>query len=162
MAIFYSPTTVAITDDIGDRPPIVLPIGASLEEVEQAAAAYHTASLPEPDWPGFLAALLQSAMFGAAQIGAHQILQAELPTATGVRQERLLRASTALVSLPAVLLAAASPGGDPNLFMGAWLILRQASLVSPEVAAGMTQLATAFHLPGDMIRSLGAPNQSPG
>jgi hypothetical protein len=161
MAIFYSPTTVTITDDIGDRPPIVLPIGASLEDVEQAAAAYHPASSPNPNWSGFLAELLQSEMFGAAQIGANQILQAELPMATGVRQQRLLRASTALVSLPAVLLAAASPGGDPNLFMGAWLILRQADLVSPEVAAGMTQLATAFYLPGDMIRSLGATAQPP-
>ena len=111
---------------------------------------------PPPDWPGFLAALLQSAEFGAAQIGAQHILHDELPTAEGIRQDRLLRASTALVSLPAVLLAAAQ-SGDPGLFIGAWLSLRQADLVAPGVATGMAQMATAYNLPTDLIRSLGAP-----
>jgi hypothetical protein len=115
---------------------------------------------PPPDWPGFLAALLQSATFGAAQIGAQQILHDELPTAEGIRQERLLRASTALASLPAVLLAAAQ-SGDPGLFIGAWLSLRQAALVAPDVAAAMAQLATAYNLPADLIRSLGATPQPP-
>jgi len=113
---------------------------------------------PPPDWPAFLAALLQSATFGAAQIGAQQILHDDLPTAEGIRQERLLRASTALSSLPAVLLAAAS-SGDPSLFVGAWLSLRQAGLVTPDVATGLAQLATAYNLPTDLIRSLGAPDQ---
>jgi hypothetical protein len=110
------------------------------------------------NWPAFLAALLQSATFGAAQIGAQQILDAELPTAEGLRLERLLRASTALASLPAVLLAAAQ-SGDPSLFIGAWLSLRQADLVAPDVATGIAQLATAYNLPEDLIRSLGAPDQ---
>jgi hypothetical protein len=113
---------------------------------------------PPPDWPAFLAALLQSATFGAAQIGAQQILHDELLTAEGIRQERLLRASTALTSLPAVLLAA-SQSGDPSLFIGAWISLRQAGLVAPDVATGMAQMATAYNLPTDLIRSLGAPEQ---
>lgn len=110
-----------------------------------------------PDWPGFLAELLLSPALGAAQISARQILAAELPTADGTRLERLLRASTALNSLPALLLSAASPGGTPELFIGAWLTLRQANLVSPDVASAMSQLAVAYHLPADLIRSLGAP-----
>jgi len=127
---------------------------ASPEEI----AAYDEANAPPPDWSAFLAALLQSSMLGAAQIGAQQILDAELPSAEGLRLERLRRASTALSSIPAVLLAAAS-SGDPSLFIGAWLILRQAGLVAPEVASGLAQLATAYDLPEDLIRSLGAPDQ---
>ena len=111
-----------------------------------------------PDWSGFQAELLQSATFAAARIEARQILDSELPTAEGVRLQRLLRAATALSDIGAVVLAAASQN-DPSLFIGAWLILRQANLVSPEVAIGMTQIATAYHLPADLIRSLGAPEQ---
>jgi hypothetical protein len=111
-------------------------------------------SPPAPDWPRFQAELLQSAPFAAARIGAQQALGLELPTSEGVRQQRLLRASTALSALDAAVLGAAS---DQAPFIRAWLNLRQASLVSPEVAAGMAQLATACHLPPDLIRSLGAP-----
>ena len=121
-------------------------------------AAYDEANRPAPDWPGFQTQLLQSEAFAAARIGARQILEAELPTAEGVRQQRLLRAATALSDIGAVVLAAASQN-DPGLFIGAWLILRQANLVSPEIAAGMAQIATAYHLPPELIRSLGAPDQ---
>jgi hypothetical protein len=109
---------------------------------------------PAPDWPGFQAELLQSASFAAARIGARQALELELPTAEGVRQQRLLRASTALSALDAAVLGAAS---DQSPFIRAWLNLRKADLVSPDVAAGMAQIATAYHLPSDLIRSLGAP-----
>jgi hypothetical protein len=121
-------------------------------------AAYDEANRPAPDWPGFQTQLLQSEAFAAARIGARQILDAELPTAEGLRQQRLLRAATALSDIGAVVLAAASQN-DPGLFIGAWMILRQANLVSPEVAAGMAQIATAYHLPPELIRSLGAPDQ---
>ena len=109
-----------------------------------------------PDWPGFQAELLQSATFAAARIGARQIVESEIPTAEGVRLERLLRASTALSAMDAAVLGAAT---DQSPFVRAWLNLRQASLVSPEVAIGMTQIATAHHLPADLIRALGAPEQ---
>lgn len=128
------------------------------DATEQEIADYDAANAPPPDWNGFQAELLQSATFAAARIGARQILDAELPTADGVRLQRLLRAATALSDIGAVVLAAASQN-DAGLFIGAWLILRQANLVSPEVAAGMAQLATAYHLPADLIRSLGAPEQ---
>ena len=112
---------------------------------------------PMPDWPGFLAALLQSSSFAAAQIQARQVIDTELPTATGVRLERLLVAWTSLNVLSGVLLKAES--GDSSLFVGAWLKLRQAQLVSPDIATAMTELATAYNLPEDLIRSLGAPDQ---
>ena len=131
------------------------PVRAATEE---EIADYDAANAPLPDWNGFQAELLQSATFAAARIGARQILDAELPTANGVRLQRLLRAATALSDIGAVVLAAASQN-DAALFIGAWLILRQANLVSPEVAAGMAQLATAYHLPDDLIRALGAPEQ---
>jgi hypothetical protein len=113
---------------------------------------------PAPDWAGFQTELLQSATFAAARIQARAVLESELPTAEGVRQQRLLRAATALSDIGAVVLAAASQN-NPTLFVGAWLILRQANLVSSEVAIGMTQIATAYHLPEDLIRSLGAPER---
>jgi hypothetical protein len=114
---------------------------------------------PTPNWPGFQAELLQSASFAAARIGARQALELELPKSEGVRQQRLLRASTALSAIDAAVLGAAT---DQNPFIRAWLNLRQAHLVSPEVAAGMAQIATAYHLPPDLIRSLGAPDSSFG
>jgi hypothetical protein len=128
------------------------------DATEQEIADYDAANAPPPDWPGFQTQLLQSEAFAAARIAARQILEAELPTAEGVRLQRLLRAATALSDIGAVVLAAASQN-DPSLFIGAWLILRQANLVSPEVAAGMAQIATDYHLPADLIRSLGAPEQ---
>jgi hypothetical protein len=121
-------------------------------------AAYDEANRLAPDWPGFQTQLLQSEAFAAARIGARQILEDELPTAEGVRRQRLLRAATALSDIGAVVLAAASQN-DSSLFIGAWLILRQANLVSPEVAAGMAQIATAYHLPSELILSLGVPDQ---
>jgi len=114
---------------------------------------------PAPDWPTFQAELLQSASFAAARIGARRALELELPTSEGIRQQRLLRASTALSAIDATVLGAAS---DQAPFVRAWLNLRQANLVSPEVAAGMAQIATACHLPPDLIRSLGAPDSSFG
>ena len=110
---------------------------------------------PPPDWPGFLAALLQSSNFAAAQIQARQIIDAELPAATEVRLERLLVAWTSLTVLSGVLLEAKS--GNTSLFVGAWLKLRQAQLISPDIATAMTELATAHNLPEDLVRSLGAP-----
>jgi hypothetical protein len=123
---------------------------------EQEIAEYDLANQPPPDWPGFQAELLQSATFAAARIEARQIVESELPTAEGLRLERLLRASTALSAMDAAVLGAAT---DHKPFIKAWINLRQASLVSPEVAIGMAQIATAYHLPGDLIRALGAPEQ---
>lgn len=134
-----------------------LPITAAPDEV---AAAFNAAnpetSSPPPDWPGFQAELLQSAGFAAARIEARQIVESERLTAEGLRLERLLRASTALSAIDAAVLGAAT---DRQPFIQAWLYLRQARLVSPEVAIGMTQIATAHHLPADLIRALGAPEQ---
>jgi hypothetical protein len=110
----------------------------------------------QANWQGFQTALLQSAEFAAARLLAQQILESELPAAEGVRQQRLLKASTVLADIGAIVLAAGERN-DPNLFIRAWLILRQADLVSPEVAAGMAQIATACNLPADLIDSLGAP-----
>ena len=129
------------------------------DATEQEIEEYDAANQPPPpaaDWVGFQTELLQSATFSAARIQARQIIESELPTAEGVRQQRLLRAATALSDIGAVVLAAASQQ-DPSLFIGAWLILRQAHLVSPEVATGMAQIATAYNLPPNLTQSLGAP-----
>jgi hypothetical protein len=123
---------------------------------QQAELFFGINGQSQADWQGFQSELLQSAEFAAARIQARQILESELPTAEGVRQQRLLKASTVLSDIGAVVLAAASQN-DPSLFIGAWLILRQASLISPEVAAGMAQIATAYQLPSNLIRALGAP-----
>ena len=128
---------------------------ATAAEIEE----YDAANQPPPpaaDWVGFQTELLQSATFSAARIQARQIIESELSTAEGVRQQRLLRAATALSDIGAVVLAAASQQ-NPSLFIGAWMILRQAHLVSPEVATGMMQIATAYNLPPNLIQSLGAP-----
>ena len=155
---------------IDHRTQQLLPVGVELvdgtwqqvwtvrDATEQEIADYDAASAPPPNWSGFQTELLQSAAFSAARIHARQILDSELPTAEGLRQQRLLRAATALNDIGAVVLAAAAQD-DPGLFIGAWLILRQANLVSPDVAIDMRQIATAYNLPGDLIRSLGAPEQ---
>lgn len=125
---------------------------ATPEEV----AVYDELNRPPPNWPAFQAELLQSATFAAARIGARQIVESELPTAEGVRRQRLLRASTALSAIDAAVLGAAN---DQEPFITAWLYLRQARLVSLEVATGMTQIASACSLPLGLIRALGAPEQ---
>jgi hypothetical protein len=157
--IQYTISSIVIYDDSG-RVLTSLPLTATGAELSAAFGSLG-GSTQDPDWSTFLQELLQSPMLGAAQLGAQAIIGAELPAADGERRERLLRANTALASLPAVLLAAASPGGDPGLFVGAWLILRQASLVSPEIAAAIAQLAVGCHLPEELVRSLGAPGQPP-
>jgi hypothetical protein len=111
-----------------------------------------------PNWTGFLAELLQSVSFEASRLGALQIIQSEISTAEGTRRDRLLKASTALNNLGAILLAAGNENYGPGLFIGAWLSLRQAGLIAPEVAIGMAQLATTYNMPPDLIRSLGAPD----
>ena len=108
---------------------------------------------PSPDWSGFLSQLLLSPDLAGAQLQAQQMIAEELQTAEGERQQQLLTAYTALNSLPAVL-AAAAPTGGPGLFVDAWLALRQAQLVSPEVAGALAQLAQAHHLPADLIDAL--------
>jgi hypothetical protein len=159
MAISYTATTVTITDPIGNRPSIVLSRSLPFEEIEEAIVLYHPIPEPAPDWGGFLQQLLQSPMLGAAQLGAEAIIGAELPMANAERTEQLLRAVNALTSLTSGLAVASLPSGDSGLFVGAWLLLREASLVAPEIAAAMAQLATAYSLPEDLIRSLGAPDQ---
>jgi hypothetical protein len=114
---------------------------------------------PAPDWGGFLRQLLQSPMLGAAQLGAEAIIGAELPTANAERTEQLLKAVNALTSLTSGLAVASLPSGDSGLFEGAWLLLREASLVAPEIAAAMAQLAAVYHIPQSLIDSLGAPSE---
>ena len=140
------PPVVSITDPDGDDVN-----GSATYGWELVAIVPPT---PAPDWSGFQAELLQSATFSAARIQARLLLESELPIAEGVRQQRLLRAATALSAMDAAVLGAAT---DQAPFIRAWLNLRQAHLVSPEVAAGMAQLATACHLPSNLIQSLGAP-----
>lgn len=54
MSISYTPNGVIITDDSNpDREPLVLPVDASLSEVELAASEYLGAPPPAPDWLGF-------------------------------------------------------------------------------------------------------------
>ena len=73
------------------------------DATEQEIADYDAATAPPPNWSGFQTELLQSAAFSAARIHARQILDSELPTAEGVRQQRLLRAATALNDIGAVV-----------------------------------------------------------
>jgi len=162
MAISYTANTVTITDEIGNRPPVVLSRNTTPpEQIEAAITLYHPPPDPEPDWGGFLQQLLQSPMLGAAQLGAEAIIGAELPTANAERTEQLLRAVNALTSLTSGLAVASMPFGDSGLFEGAWLLLREASLVAPEIAAAMTQLAVSYHIPQSLIDSLGAPVEPP-
>jgi hypothetical protein len=125
---------------------------------EQAESFFEINGQTQADWQGFQTALLQSAEFAAARIQAQQIIQSELRTAEGTRQQRLLRAATALNDIGAIVLAAGEQN-NPTMFIGAWLILRQANLVSVDVATGMEQIAIACNLPADLIDSLGAPDQ---
>jgi hypothetical protein len=161
MAVGYNSVTntVTITDEIGNRPPVVLSRSLPPEEIEEAIVLYHPPTDPEPDWGGFLQQLLQSPMLGAAQLGAEAIIGAELPTADANRTEQLLRAVNALTSLTSGLAVASLPSGDSGLFVGAWLLLREASLVAPEIASAMTQLAVSYHIPQSLIDSLGAPSE---
>jgi hypothetical protein len=159
MAISYDANTVTITDEISNRPPVVLSRSLPPGEIEEAITRYHPPPDPEPDWGGFLQQLLQSPMLGAAQLGAEAIIGAELPTANAERTEQLLRAVNALTSLTSGLAVASLPSGDSGLFVGAWLLLREASLVAPEIAAAMAQLAAVYHIPQSLIDSLGAPSE---
>jgi hypothetical protein len=148
----YTDTSIIFYDDLGDV-AATLPISATSNEVAAAFKAIHQAD-QEPNWTGFQVELLQSAAFSAARIEARQILDSELPRAENVKRDRLLRAATVISDLGAVVLATASQQ-DPTLLIGAWLILRQADLVSPDVAGGMAQIATAYHLPPQLIRAFG-------
>jgi hypothetical protein len=159
MAISYAANTVTITDEIGNRPPVVLSRSLPPGEIEEAIVLYHPTPELAPDWGGFLQQLLQSPMLGAAQLGAEAIIGAELPTANAERTEQLLRAVNALTGLTSGLAVASLPSGDSGLFVGAWLLLREASLVAPEIAAAMAQLAAVHHIPQSLIDSLGAPDE---
>jgi hypothetical protein len=148
----YTDTSVVAYDDLGNV-VTTLPRSATDYEVAAAFKAIDQAN-QEPNCAGFQVELLQSAAFSAARIEARQILDSELPRAENVKRDQLLRASTVISDLGAVVLATASQQ-DPTLLIGAWLILRQADLVSPDVAAGMAQIATAYHLPSQLIRAFG-------
>jgi hypothetical protein len=148
-AVHSRPPIIEITNLDSDRDVNgTVTYGWELREVSALA--------PPPNWSAFQAELLQSAAFAAARIKARQILESELLTAEGERLQRLLRASTALSAIDAAVLGAAS---DQAPFIAAWLNLRRAGLVSPEVASGMAQIATTYHLSAELIRALGAPDQ---
>ena len=159
MAIFYAGDSITITDEVGNRPPVVLPLSTPQHEIEAAIILYHPPPDPAPNWAGFLQQLLVTPTLAAAQLGAEAIIGAELPTANDARRVQLLRAVNALGALTGGLAIASLPAGDPGLFVGAWQLLREASLVAPEIAAAMAQLAAAYHLPQALIDSLGAPDQ---
>jgi hypothetical protein len=159
MAISYAGNSITITDEVGNRPPVVLPLSTPLHEIEAAIVFYHPHPGPAPNWAGFLQELLVTPMLAAAQLGAEAIIGTELPTANDARRAQLLRAVNALGALTGGLAIASLPAGDPGLFVGAWQLLREASLVAPEIATAMAQLAAAYHLPQALIDSLGAPDQ---
>jgi hypothetical protein len=159
MAIFYAGDSITIADEVGSRPPVVLSRDTPQHEIEAAIILYHPPPDPAPNWAGFLQQLLLTPMLAAAQLGAEAIINTELPTANEVRRVQLLRAVNALGSLTGGLAIASLPTGDSGLFVGAWQLLQEASLVAPEIAAAMAQLAAAYHLPQALIDSLGAPDQ---
>lgn len=161
MTISYTPTSIIVVDDSAPtRPPLTLALPdaftpAAIAVIEQAIAEY-LPPVAEPDWPGFLSALLDHPGLAAAMLGAEQAIAAELPTAAPARRERLLVASTVLKALPAVLIAAAG-GGNPALFLSGWQSLQAAELVSPDVAAAMATVAAAHAIPADVIAVLEGP-----
>ena len=65
MTIGYTATSILITDD-GDpsRPPLVLLLDATSEEIAAAHASYSTL-IPEPDYAGFYDDLLISSIYKA-------------------------------------------------------------------------------------------------
>ena len=158
MTISYTTTSIVVVDDTAPgRQPLVLALPveftpAAIAAIEAAIAAY----LPppaEPDWPGFLSALLVDPGLAAALREAEQVIAAELPTAASSRRELLLVASTVLRALPAVLIAAAS-GGGPALFLSGWQSLQSAQLVSRDVAAAMAAMARQHSIPADVVAVL--------
>jgi hypothetical protein len=131
MAISYAPDAITITDEIGDRPPVVLPIDAFPEEVEQAAAAYHRANLPEPQWMEFGIDLAMHpgiiALYGAIPG----------PMANGL----------------SIGLNEAGKG-DPRLFTGLWQRVMAAGAIQPNLLSDIAALAALHNLPAEFLAAL--------
>lgn len=77
MAISYTFAIITITDEIGNRPPIVLPSSASVEEVEAALLAYHPFSPPDPEWVAFAWAIANNLSLASAALLAEILVWAE-------------------------------------------------------------------------------------
>lgn len=56
MGLRYTATTVTISDDLGNRPPLTFPLQQQTE-INAAIAAYHPPPPPAPDWDRFQADL---------------------------------------------------------------------------------------------------------
>lgn len=135
MAISYTITGVIISDDRDrNRPPLVLPAGATSAEVEAAAAAY--LDLPrEPNFDGFGLWLLTNPDVAAAYDLAFD--QAKLTSCT----------------LPSAVLAAA--GGETKHLRTALLLLRRQGLLNAEVVGAMLAKAQDCNLPPEFLEALG-------
>lgn len=93
---------------------------------------------PEPDWGRFKAALLSD------------------PAANTALAQALPVAPSAVLALPAALIAAAA-GGDPSDFHAAWWALRAADLIPADLLNTIGALAVACHLPTGFTMELVRP-----
>jgi|GEM_PF-1678908 hypothetical protein len=109
-------------------------IPASPEQI----AAWDAANAPAPDWARFKAALLGD------------------PAANTALAQALPVAPSAVLALPAALIAAAA-GGDPSDFHAAWRALRAADLIPAELLTTIGALAVSCNLPAAFVIELTRP-----
>ena len=120
MSIRYSPLTITIYDDVGDRPPIVLSSSASIEEVEAALEFYHPPVSPDPDYIGFYNELIDHPVYSLISTKAAFF-------------QPLLAASTEFIAA-----FADAKAGNPNpdaIRMTVWRLLYWLQPSSDELAA---------------------------
>lgn len=137
MPISYTATTVTITDEIGSRPPIVLPSSASTQEVDAALILYHPPAVPDPQWVAFGGAVQSS-------IAINQLLGAALQQAPALG-----------LGLGVGLGKAAD--GDARVFLSSWAIANALGLISPGLLSEVMALAEQFSLPPDFLAALQPP-----
>lgn len=137
MAVGYNSVTntVTITDEIGNRSPVVLSRNTTPpEEIEAAIVLYHPAIPPDPQWVAFGAAVQSSTAI-------NQLLGVALQQAPALG-----------LGLGVGLGKAAD--GDARVFLGSWAIARSLNLISAELLAEVTALAGQFSLPSEFVAAL--------
>lgn len=139
MSIRYTTENIIITDEVGDRPPIELPLGSTSDEVATAARPYHPQDPPEPAWEQF-----------AGWLFTYGPMKAAMETA---RANQASQGEPATTSLP-VAMDAARTEEKYIIFAVAWNQFLLASGMSAADLGPIIETAQNANLPIEFINSL--------
>ena len=139
MSIRYTTDKIIITDDVGDRPPIELPLSSTSDEVALAARPYHPQDPPEPAWEQF-----------AGWLFTYEPMRVAMESA---RANEASQGEPATTSLP-VAMEAARTEKRYTIFAVAWNQFLTASGMSAADLGPIIETAQNANLPHEFIDSL--------